>query len=167
MKFEYKHTFDVDVDALIAAMFDPALVPVLLEKMTTVKHIEVLERNDAPDRLVRKVKYVPVPSIKKIGPKKITPESMQWVEESTFDKGRKVLTFQNIPTHPKVREKMTNQGTVTFQSLGPGRAERTMAGELKIKFPILGRIAEGIIAKNAEAILNEEAKVLAEFLRTR
>lgn len=167
MKFEYKHTFDVEMDALIEAMFSPDLVPVLLEKMTTVKHIEVLERNDSPERLVRRVKYVPVPSIKKIGPKTITPESMQWIEESSFDKARKVLTFENVPTHPKVREKMTNSGTVTFRSLGPGRTERVMAGELKIKFPILGRIAEGIIAKDAQKILDEEATVLSGFLKSR
>jgi hypothetical protein len=167
MKFEYKHTFDVDIDTLIASMFHPELPPVLVSKMTTVKDIEVLERQETAERLTRRVRYLPVPSIKKIGPKTITPESMQWVEESSLDKGRKVMTFDNIPTHPKVREKMTNSGTVEFRSLGPGRSERVMSGELKVKFPILGRIAEGIIAKTAEKILDEEAKVLAEWMRER
>lgn len=167
MKFEYKHTFDVDVDTLVNSMFHPDLPPVLVERMTTVKNIEVIERKDSEDRLVRRVRYVPVPSIKKIGPKTITPESMQWVEESSYDKARRIMTFDNIPTHPKVREKMTNRGTVEFRSLGPSRSERVMSGELKIKFPILGRIAEGIIAKDAEKILNEEAKVLAEWMKSR
>lgn len=167
MKFEYKHTFEVDVDTLIASMFHPELPPVLLAQMTTVKTIEVLERRETDETLVRRVRYVPVPSIKKIGPKTITPESMQWVEESSLDKARRVMTFDNVPTHPKVREKMTNHGTVEFRSLGPARSERIMSGELKIKFPILGRIAEGIIAKNAEKILDEEAKVLAAWMRSR
>lgn len=167
MKFEYKHTFDVDVETLIASMFHPELPPVMLAQMTTVKNIEVLERQETAERLIRRVKYVPVPMIKKIGPKTITPESMQWVEESTLDKVRRVMTFENIPTHPKVREKMTNHGTVEFRSLGPTRSERIMSGELKIKFPILGRIAEGMIAKNAEKILDEEAKVLAAWMKAR
>jgi hypothetical protein len=37
----------------------------------------------------------------------------------------------------------------------------------KIKFPLLGRIAEGIIAKTGEKILDEEAKVLAAWMRSR
>lgn len=165
MKFKYQHTFDVGVDALIEAMFDPDLPPHLTEKMSTIISIEVLERQEDDRQIRRRVKYLPVPMIKKIGPKKITPESMQWIEESTFDKARRELTFANVPTHPKVREKMTNQGTITFRSLGPDRTERTMAGELKIKFPLLGRIAEGVISKNAAKILDEEAAVLSEWLK--
>lgn len=167
MKFEYKHTFDVPVDTLIEAMFHPELPPVLTEKMTTVVSIEVLERQETEAEIRRRVKYTPVPMIKKIGPKTITPESMVWVEESTFDKGRRELTFANIPDHPKVRAQMTNEGKVTFQDLGGGRSERVMSGTLKIKFPILGRVAEGIIAKNARKMLDEEAEVLAEWMRER
>ena len=165
MKFKYTHRFDVDVDRLIAAMFDPALPAVLTEQMSTVRHIEVLERQETDTEIRRRVKYVPVPMIKKIGPKTITPESMEWVEESRFDKHRKVLSFENIPTHPKVRAKMTNHGEVTFRELGPQSSERTTSGELKVKFPLLGRIAEGVIAKNAKSILDDEARVLADFMK--
>lgn len=167
MNFEYKHTFDVDVETLIASMYHPDLPPVLVEQMTTVKNIEVLECQETDKEIVRRVRYVPVPSIKKIGPKTITPESMEWIEESTFDRGRMVATFQNVPTHPKVRAKMTNSGKVEFRSLGAGRSERVTSGELKIKFPILGRIAEGIIAKNAKKILDEEAEVLGKWMQSR
>lgn len=164
MKFKYTHRFNVNADRLVAAMFDPELPAVLTEKMSTVRHIEVLDRQETDTEIHRRVRYVPIPMIKKIGPKTITPESMEWVEESRFDKRTRVLSFENIPTHPKVRAKMTNRGEVTFRDLGPQSSERTMSGELKVKFPLLGRIAEGVIAKNAKSILDEEARVLAEFL---
>jgi hypothetical protein len=166
MKFEYQHTFDASVDQVVAAMFHPDMTAFLKSRMKTLVNIEVLERQDEPGKIKRRVKYVPVPSIKRIGPKKITPESMQWIEQSTFDTAGKVMTFENVPTHPKVRAQMTNSGKIEFRSLGPGRTERIMSGDLKIAFPILGRIAEGIIEKNAKAIITEEAGLLAEWLKT-
>lgn len=166
MKFEYRHTFDVSVDTLIEAMFNPDLAAYLTEHMTTIISIETLERTEEDQRIVRRVRYVPVPMIKRIGTKKITPEAMQWDEESTFDKKGKVMTFANVPTHPKIRAKMTNEGKMVFTARGEDRCERVMQGELKIKFPLLGRVAEGIIAKNAGKILDEEASVLTRFLRS-
>ena len=167
MKFEYRHSFDTNVDTLIETMFDPELAPYLTDKMTTIVSIEPLERTEDDRKIVRKVKYLPVPMIKKIGPKKITPESMQWMEESTFDKAAKVLTFANVPTHPKIRAKMTTSGTMQFIARGDQRSERIVSGELKVKFPLLGRIAEGIIAKNASKILDEEASVVAQYIRSK
>lgn len=165
MKFHYTHRFEVPVDRLVEAMFDPELPGVLTEKMSTVKSIEVLDRQETETEIRRRVKYVPIPMIQKVGSKTITPESMEWIEESRLDKQRRVLSFENIPTHPKVRARMTNRGEVVFRELGPRAAERIMSGELKVKFPVLGRIAEGVIAKNAKKILDEEAQVLAAFLQ--
>ena len=166
MKFEYKHVFEAPVEKVVEAMFHPEMTAYLKGRMKTLVSIEVLERQDEPGTIRRRVKYVPVPSIKRIGPKTITPESMQWIEQSSFDTASRVMTFDNVPTHPKVRAQMTNSGRIEFRSQGPARTERVMSGELKIAFPILGRIAEGIIAKNAKAILDEEAGLLAEWLKT-
>ncbi len=167
MKFEYRHTFDTSAERLVEALFDPDLAPFLSEHMTTIVSIEPMERTEDEQRIRRKVKYVPVPMISKIGPKKITPESMQWVEESSFDKARRVMTFENIPTHPKVRAKMVNRGELQIQPTGSDRCERIMRGELKIKFPLLGRVAESIIAKNGKKMLDEEAEVVARYMRER
>lgn len=166
MKFEYRHVFDVNVDTLIKSVFDPDLGPYLTEKMTTIVSIEALERTEDDSKIVRRVKYVPVPMIKKVGPKNITPESMQFIEESSFDKATKVMTFTNIPTHPKIRAKLSNSGKMEFRSQGANRSERVMHGELKVKFPLLGGIAERIIAKNGKKMLDEEASALAQYIRS-
>jgi hypothetical protein len=166
MKFEYRHAFDASVDRLTEAMFHPEMTAFLKSRMKTLVNIEVLERTDAPGELKRRVRYVPVPSIKRIGPKVITPESMQWIEQSTFVKTSRTMTFENVPTHPKVRERMTNTGRIEFKDLGGGHSERIMTGDLKVSFPLLGRIAEGIIEKSAKAIVAEEATLLAEWLET-
>ena len=66
---------------------------------------------------------------------------------------------------------LENSGTFSFRDVG-GRTERTISGELKVtNLPFLlkplGGIAERIIYSNAESLLNEEAKVFGEFLKTR
>ncbi|MFH2010687.1 MAG: DUF2505 family protein [bacterium] len=165
MNFEYRHSFAVPVDTLIEAVFHPDLPPFLTEKMTTIISIEPLERQEDDTRLTRRVKYVPVPMINRIGTKKVTPEAMQWIEVSSFDKRTKVMTFENVPTHPKIRAKMTNSGRMEFVARGSDRSERIITGELKVKFPLLGRVAEGIISKNGKKLLDEEAQVLSAWMR--
>lgn len=167
MKFEFNHTFDVDVDRLIEVMFDDALPTFLVERMPSLQKMEPLEKKDGPDFIERQVRYVPVPMIQKIGPKKVPPEAMIWVEKSRFDKARKEMTFDNEPTHPKVRKLMTNRGVMKLTSLGTGQCRRTMTGELLVNVPILGRIAEKIIFKNASKIIEEEVLALQAFLKSK
>src|SRR5947207_2015192 len=123
MKFELKHTFDAPRDAVIAAMFDPALLDHLKKEMSTIREIQTLERNDDATSLRRRIRYTPEPLIKKIGPKEVPPGAMAWVEQSRFDKAAQRLEFENIPDMNTVRKLLTNKGTITFRDLG-GRTER-------------------------------------------
>jgi len=112
-----------------------------------------------------------VPMIKKVGPKEVPPEALAFVQESTIDRAAKRINFKNVAEHPKVLKHLENSGMFSFRDVG-GRTERTITGELKVtNLPFLlkplGGIAERIIYSNAEDLLNEEAKVFGEFLKTR
>jgi len=165
MKFKFEHTFDVNVDDLEAAMFHEELPDFLVRNMESLKEMTVLEREEDESRIERKVRYVPVPLIKKVGPKKVPPEAMIWVEHSKYEKLKKEMSFDNIPSHPKVKSLMTNQGTIQLRSLGEGKSQRVMSGELKVKVPLLGRVAEKIIFKTAGKVIEEEAEALKAFLK--
>jgi hypothetical protein len=172
MHFELKHTFDAPVAEVIEAMFDPSLADYLKSNMKLMSDIKPMERTDEGNLVRRKVRYVPVPLIKAIGPKKIPPEALAFIEESTFDRAAKRVTFKNIGEHDKVRKHLENGGTITFRDLGNGKTERTISGELKVtnlSFLLrpLGAIAERFIRSNAEDLLNEEAKVFGEFVKQR
>ena len=59
----------------------------------------------------------------------------------------------------------------TFRDLG-GRTERTTSGELKVTnlpflLKFLAPVAEQLIYSNAQNLLNEEARVFSDFLKTR
>ncbi|MCA9521632.1 MAG: DUF2505 family protein [Myxococcales bacterium] len=166
MKFEITHTFDADVETVLTAMYDPALHEFLTKEMTTINEIEQLEKNDEGSRVVRRVRYMPKPLIQKIGPKEIPPRWMEWVEESTLDRGAKTVTFQNRPTTQKIANLLVNQGTMQFRSKG-AKTERVLKGELKVKVFLLGKIAEKFIYNQASRILEEEARALNKFIQSR
>jgi hypothetical protein len=166
MKFELKHTFDAPVDAVITAMFDPAVFEHLKQNMTTIKDIQPIERTEDAGTIRRRTRYTPVPLIKKVGPKQVPPAALAFIEDSRFDKGARRLEFDNIPDQSTLRKLLVNRGTITFRDLG-GRTERTVAGELAVKVFLLGKIAERIIYGEAEKILNEEARALASFITAR
>jgi hypothetical protein len=94
---------------------------------------------------------------------------MEWIEESDFDRKRQTGSFRNIPRVHAIAERLENHGTVTFRSLGTGRCERVISGELRIKLPLLmrpiGMLAETIIHKQALVILDEEARAVGTILR--
>jgi hypothetical protein len=171
MHFELKHTFDAPVAEVFEAMFDPALPEFLKAHMKLIKDVRPIERKEEGQVVRRKTRYVPVPMISSVGPKKIPPEALAFVEESTFDRAAKRVTFKNIAEHEKVRKHLENGGTLTFREVG-GKTERVVAGELKVtNLPFLlrplGGIAERIIYSNAQDLLNEEARVFNEFIKQR
>jgi hypothetical protein len=171
MKFELKHTFDASVDAVMDAMTDPAFPDFMKSHMKLMSDIKPVDRKETGGRLSWKLRCVPVPMIKKVGPKEVPPEALAFVQESTIDRAAKRIDFKNIAEHPKVNKHLENSGSFSFRDLG-GRTERTIAGELKVVgLPFLLKplapIAERLIYSNAENLLNEEAQVFGEFLKTR
>jgi hypothetical protein len=171
MKFELKHTFDAPVDQVIDAMTDPAFPEFMKANMKLMSDIKSLDRKEDGAKLSWRLRCVPVPMIKKVGPKEVPPEALAFVQESTIDRAGKRITFKNVAEHPKVLKHLENSGSFTFRDVG-GRTERVISGELKVtNLPFLlkplGGIAERIIYSNAESLLNEEAKVFGEFLKSR
>lgn len=171
MRFELKHTFDASVDQVIAAMTDPAFPEFMKQNMRLMSDIRPVDRKESGNRLEWRLRCVPVPMIKKVGPKEVPPEALAFIQESSLDRAAKRLSFRNVAEHPKVLKHLENSGTFTFRDLG-GRTERVISGELKVtNLPFLlkplGAIAERLIYSNAEDLLNEEARVFGEFLKTR
>lgn len=171
MRFELKHTFEASVDDVIAGMADPAFPAFMKANMKSISDITPVDRQDAGTRLDWKIRVVPVPIIKKVGPKDVPPEALAFVQESSLDKGARRLTFKNVADHPRVKKHLENGGTFSFRDVG-GRTERTISGELKVVgLPFLLKplavIAEQLIYSEAQKLLNEEAQVFSSFLKTR
>lgn len=162
MKFEYTHEFSFPVERIERLMTHPEINGVMTERMSTIIGTEVKARVEEGTVVRRKVLYKPEPMIKSVGPVKVEPRWMEWVEESTYDYARHEGRFVNTPVIGQIAEKMVNNGTVRFVPTSRG-CRRVLSGELTVKIFIVGRIAEKIIASTAEKILKEEADLLEKL----
>ncbi|NMC69489.1 MAG: DUF2505 family protein [Myxococcales bacterium] len=167
MQFEIVHTLPADPDTVMRVMQERAYYEYLQQHHPDVDRIEMLSLEDRGATVQRRVHYQPKPIIKSVGPKKVPPEAMAWVEESTLDKAARRLTFRNVPVKDWVQERMSNSGTIELRDAGGGQTRRVVSGELKIRFPLLGAIAERVVYGKAKEILDGEARLFAEYLKTR
>jgi len=167
MNFEISHTLPADRDTVLAIMLDAEYYKFCQAHHSGVDRIEMLQQEDQGNIVRRRVLYQPKPIIRRIGPKEIPPDAMAWTEESTLDKAAYRLRFTNVAAKDWVRKRLANSGTIELRAAGPDRTTRVVAGELKVKFPILGGIAERIIYGKAKDILDEEARVFEKYLRER
>lgn len=164
MHFEIKHQFNVSIEELERVMFHEDLSSQLTARVDLVLEMETLEAHRTGDRLERRVRYLPYPMIRKIGPATVEPEWMEWVEESSYDFTAHRGRFTNIPARARIAKLMLNTGAMTLKSAGPGRTERVVSGELKIKVFLVGKLAEKVIHSHAKKLLDQEAAALSAIL---
>ena len=171
MHFKLEHAFEAPAEAVVAALADPAFPDYLRKHMKQMQSIESLERKDHQGGVDWRMRCVPVPMIKSVGPKKVPPEALAFMQEMHLDRPGKRAAFKNVAEHARVRAHLESSGTIEFRDDGP-RTKRTLSGELKIVgLPFLLRplagIAEQIIYSNAQKLLEEEAQILQAFVRER
>ena len=167
MKFRFEHDFPCSREFLLETMFEEGLIEVLKPSLTLVLEGEGLEWEKTPRGVRRRVRYLPVPKIRAVGPKKVDPLWMEWVEESEVDFERGVGKYRNVPTTDWVANRLKNSGDFQFIALGPEKTRRVTTGELRVEVFILGAIAERFIHAYAKEILDEEAQALADLIEQR
>jgi hypothetical protein len=171
MHFEFTHRFRAPVNTVQEAMIDEAFPAFLLQHHPKMMEAVSMSRERNGNIIKRKVRYRPKPIIESVGPKKIPPEYLAFIEESTFDLDTHRLQFSNVPTVAGVAHHLSNRGSMSFREVG-GECERATSGELQItNLPFLlrplGPIAERLIFGEAQKLLDQEAKVLQQFLDQR
>jgi hypothetical protein len=168
MKFEARQRIQGTVDEVERALLDPRYFDFLLKHHGVLLEVQPLERREEGDKVMRKVRYRPKPVIASIGPKPVPPEYFAFVESSTYDKKRKELTFQNVPTSGAISRMVVNTGTLRLRDAGGGQTERTMDGEIALKLPFLMKplamIGEQVIKGEGMKILDGELPVLNRFI---
>jgi len=164
MKYRVEHEFPCDQKTLMAEMFRNGIIEALKPRMATIQEAETLSWEERNGVLRRRVRYLPVPKIASVGPKKVEPRWMEWVEESEVRLDTGTASYVNVPTTGRVAELLKNRGTIEFVPLGPGRTRRILSGELRVEVFLLGPIAERLIFAYAKEIVDEEARALLGHL---
>lgn len=167
MKYKIEHEFPCDKNELIRTMFGKDIISILKPSLTRIIEAELLEFEERNKKIYRKVRYLPVPKIEYVGPKKVEPRWMEWIEHSEVDLDAYTVHYQNIPTTPKVAQLLKNSGKIEFTDIGYKRCKRAVTGELKVDVFLLGMVAERLIYGYAKEIVDEEANAVVQYLKKR
>jgi hypothetical protein len=163
MQFEIEHRFDATPDELLEVTLHPRLSEILVPQMANLVEMELIKDERDDGRCVREVRYRPEPIIRRIGPKKVEARWMEFVEHSSADLNDRRIEYENIPRISSVAKILQNSGTIEISRSARGCIRR-VSGVLKIKFPLIGRLVEKTIYKQAQRLLDEEAEVTAKIL---
>lgn len=170
MRFRFSHEFEAPREVVASVMLSSDYLPFAVEHHSKLLKAELLDRSETATHITRAIRYLPRPVIESIGKKKIPPAWFEFVENSTWDKAKFQLTFENIPTTKTIANALVNKGTLTLHDRGSSRTERITEGELALKLPLLLRplalLGERLIYSEAEKLLNGEAETFRHWLAT-
>jgi hypothetical protein len=166
LRFRFDHEFAVALPRFEALLHHPELYPRLERALPGIERIELIANEERDGRVHRRVRYTPraedkLPSFAR---GLVTPEMLIWVEESIIDRAAHRIDYRVLPNLPeKWRDRFESHGSFTLSSVAGGVARR-IEGELHVRAPILGRIAERLLARDLERIFAAEAEALRRWL---
>src|SRR5947209_1136232 len=160
MEFRLEHTFDAPLDAVEAAMVDPEFLE--STRLPDVGPPEVLSREEDGDTVTLRVSYQYTGSLDSLARRVLRTSDVVWVQETILDRQAHHTTFTVIP---KVHGDRFDCGGVMQLTDAGAVTERVIDGALKIKVPVFGRRAEGLILPGLRSRMNREAELLDEWLK--
>ncbi|MCL2177816.1 MAG: hypothetical protein FWC28_09265 [Proteobacteria bacterium] len=166
MKFEFRHLLSVTLEEMETTLSDERYPPFLLQYHPLLLSIQVLEVLLLNGRLLRRIRYLPKPLIRSIGPKQVDPSWFSFVEYSTYDFETKTLRFSNEPDNAYARAALVNQGQFLFSPLG-NQIQRIVNGTLSLHLPkqlrFLAHTGEYLIRQEGLKILQSEIPIMERF----
>jgi len=172
MKLRIEHVFQAPLGEVVAALASSEYAAHLSEQHSFFADIRVLSRRECEHEVQRTVRYRAEPFIARLGMFSLPAEWFVWIEQSSFDLQRGLLSFDNVPEVASVRDKVVNRGTMRFSAEqredGAWFTTRTSEFEIDFLVPALVRpLAElglTMVRRQLEGSLDEEALLLEAWL---
>jgi Protein of unknown function (DUF2505) len=161
VKFHLEHHFDAPLERVEAATVDPAFLE--STRLPDVGPPQVLSRDEAGDTVSVRVRYEYTGSLDSLARRVLRMGDVAWVQEVVVDRATHRATFT---VTPKVYPDRFQCGGVMVLTESGGATERVIDGELKIKVPLFGSRAEGMILPGLRSRMGREAELLDEWVKT-
>ena len=151
MNFEIVQAIAASVDAVDAALIDPAFL-IRMAELPKLGSAEVLDQRRDGDVVHQDVRYLFEAELSRAVTRVVDPALMTWVERSACDLASHETHCELRPDH--YAGLLTGAYTAVIMPTPTG-ALRTITGVLKVKMPLVGGKVEGAIVggirENAEA----------------
>ena len=142
---------------LLNADYDKALQPAL-----GVKFRQELERKEDEKKIYRRIRMIPGFPVPAPVQKILSNVELEYLEESTFHKDRKVLDWSVQPN--VLSDRVVAKGQVVVVAEGPN-VRRTINGEVTVNVFGVGGIVEKLVKDNTERSYENATRFTLDFIR--
>ena len=144
------------------AFVDPAFYEALGE-MPNIGNPEVLECTERESDVFLRVRYAFTGELAAPARRVLDPAKLTWVVESTIDQKTAATTFRMLPDH--YANRLECYGSYRLAATGPEATMQHMEGELRVNYPVVGRLAERGIVLGLKEHIAQEARVVEEWVK--
>lgn len=165
MDFRMEHIFDWPASLIVPILAaGEDIVP--MEDLPNVTQRKVLERRREGSKMFSRLEWNVHGQIPKIAQKIISPEKLNFIEESVWDDQTQAFTVRILPHF--FRKQITCRTVSTWSDHDGGKkARRVFGGTLEIHIPVIGPIMERTIIDYLKKNNDENAKMVRKALAQR
>jgi hypothetical protein len=166
VEFEIHHDFDTPLGILEEALLSPELGPLLGETLPSLESIEARRHELTGDALCRVWRFQARAPLPIFASRRVTRDMLTWEEEWTYSKPERSARWQVVPRpgiDPEAswRRRFHASGTYRLAALDEGRSRRSVAGEMRIELPWIGRLVERMALSEMRKAYAAEARILS------
>ena len=161
MHFTVDQPIAVRIERVEEAFVDPGFYNAL-GAMPAIGDPEVLECSARDGQVFLRVRYAFTGDLAAPARRVLDPDKLTWVVESTVDCNTKTTEFRMLPDH--YANRLECAGSYTLLADGLDRTIQQMEGELRVNYPVVGRLAERGILVGLKEHIADEAHVLERWV---
>lgn len=159
MRFRLEHHFEAPVAVVEATMADPDYLASVV--LPDVGRAELIERVESPGRLLMRTRHHYTGELDSLARRVLGSTDVGWDQEVTIDTAGHQAQLRIIPL--VAAGQFSCSGTYRFLD-HEGATIRTLEGELRLKVPLIGAMAERRVGDGMVRRMEIEARQLAEWL---
>ena len=161
MHFTADQPIAAPVERVEEAFADPTFYKALGE-MPNIGDPEVLECTARESEVFLRVRYAFTGDLAAPARRVLDPAKLTWVVESTVDRASGKTAFRMVPDH--YANRLECSGVYTLVSVDDASTMQHMEGDLRVNYPVVGRLAERGIVVGLKEHIAQEAMVVERWV---
>jgi hypothetical protein len=151
----------VPVERAQEAFVDPRFYEAL-GAMPNIGDPEILECTERDTDVFLRVRYAFTGELAAPARRVLDPAKLTWVVESTVDRSTRTTKFRMLPDH--YANRLECAGVYTLTATGLDGTMQHMEGDLRVNYPVVGRLAERGIVVGLKEHIAQEARVVEQWV---
>jgi hypothetical protein len=130
--------------------------------MPNIGEPDILECKERDGEVLLRVRYAFTGDLAGPARRVLDPAKLTWVVESTVDRLTRTTAFRMLPDYYANRLECT--GSYTLVATDADATMQHMEGELRVHYPVVGRLAERGIVLGLKEHIAQEARVVERWV---